>query len=278
MRDQKPVRQHSISISRNLEICTLKKIIGSLFLGAALLVAASASAQTFTNLNDIQYWVGSGTNQSALVISWNDTYTGQSGITPDSLVFGYNWNMPVSGTAPSVYNMLMAIESADTYLELTPVPAYSSPTNWTLYSAFYNLTSGTGQPVVGSPGRTGTEDGYAPAGDLYAEGWYTGYWQLFNATGDPYTSGTWKSSMAGLATDRLSNDSWNALSFDEALKATLPAPPDAEFAIPEPSCVVLTVAGIGILLYYHWLQANRERMKGVTGNNRFDFANNARTK
>jgi hypothetical protein len=83
----------------------MKKIV----LAASLLVvgAFGLRAQTLVqSFDDIQFWTGSGTNRSALVLQWND------GSTPTSLAWGYRW----SGNATGI-DMLKAIAGATT---LTP--------------------------------------------------------------------------------------------------------------------------------------------------------------
>jgi hypothetical protein len=221
------------------------KKIGAAPLMALVVVLSSACAfaQTFT-LSNIQYWVGSGTNQTALVVAWND------GITPDSLVFGYKWNMPGSGGAPTVYDMMAALQSADSDLRFYANPQFASPGDYALYSAFYNLTGGAG-PTVGVPGNLGgTESGFAPAGDHYEEGWYyNGFWGELLGDGNPYNGGAWDSnSPEGVSVDTLSNDLWVGLSFSTDLTnftTPNPATPSAVFpvAIPEPSGLFLFPLG-----------------------------------
>jgi len=224
-----------------------------LSLGAVLLFFAGAGARAATfGLSDIQYWVGSGTNQSALVISWND------GITPDSLVFGYKWDALASGGAPTVYDMMEALQSADSLLSFTANPLYNDPAtgDYALYSAFYDLT-GQGGPVVGLPYNLGgTENGHAPAGDHYKEGWYTGFWGEVLGTGDPYDGGSWDSfSGEGLAVDTLSDDGWFGLSFStDETNFTVPDPgfPTADFpvAVPEPAgALLLSMSAAGLFAF-----------------------------
>ena len=215
----------------------LKKIVACLFLGVAVLSAATASAQTFTFQN-IQYWVGTGTNESAMVITWND------GITPDSLVWGYKWNMPASGTAPTIYDMMQAIQTADHRLQTTANPEYNSPGtgDYALYSVFFDLTGKGGSPVVGAPYNLGgTENGYPPyPGDHYKEGWYTGFWGEVIGVGNPYNSGSWNSTIPqGLAIDTIGNNSWSAVSFSTD---------ETNFTIPNPGfpTAVSIPAGSGV--------------------------------
>ena len=230
------------------------KVVGGLLLGAAFMLTAKVSAQgqDFT-LSDIQYWVGSGTNQCALVISWND------GVTPDSLVFGYNWNTPKSGDDPTVYDMMQAIQTADPLLSFTAHPRFNNPGggDYALYSAFYNLT-GKGGATVGTPGDLGgAEDGSAPAGDHYKEGWViNGFWGELEGIGDPYDGGSWTSAypqVQGLAIDTLNNDSWYGLSFStDETNFTISDPgfPTAVFPIPEPSSLWLCSLGAAGLFVF----------------------------
>ena len=221
----------------------MKKIIrGLLCIAALCFFAPGVSAQTFdfTNLN---YVVGTGSNESALVITWDD------GITPDSLVWGYKWNMPVSGTAPTIYNMLQAIQAADPRLQITANPKYDSPNTgvYAVYSVFYDLTGKGGNPVVGLPlNLGGMEDGYPPdPGDHYREGWYTGFWGEVLGVGNPYTTGSWNTTTPrGVAVDRISNNGWYGLSFstDASYPFTIPKPgyptavaPPGGLAVPVPA-------------------------------------------
>ncbi len=65
------------------------------FTKAALVCAAIFSLVTaraeFTGFESINYWVGSGSNQAAMVIDWND------GTTTQSYVWGYRWDGDATG-------------------------------------------------------------------------------------------------------------------------------------------------------------------------------------
>ena len=52
--------------------------------------------------DDIQYWVGNGSNKAALVIEWHD------GNRPDAMVWGYRWDGEATG-----HDMIVAIAQAD---------------------------------------------------------------------------------------------------------------------------------------------------------------------
>ena len=57
--------------------------------------------------DDIQYWVGNGSNKAALVIEWHD------GNQPDAMVWGYRWDGEATG-----HDMIVAIAQADPRLVL----------------------------------------------------------------------------------------------------------------------------------------------------------------
>ena len=57
--------------------------------------------------DDIQYWVGNGSNKAALVIEWHD------GNRPDAMVWGYRWDGEATG-----HDMIVAIAQADPRLVL----------------------------------------------------------------------------------------------------------------------------------------------------------------
>ncbi|MDR1877591.1 MAG: DUF5074 domain-containing protein [Flavobacteriaceae bacterium] len=61
----------------------------------------SAADETFS-FDDIEYWVGEGSNKAALVVQWND------GKTQDALVWGYKWDGDAYGI-----DMINAIAKAD---------------------------------------------------------------------------------------------------------------------------------------------------------------------
>jgi hypothetical protein len=203
---------------------------------AVLFGGAFASAQTFT-LSNIQNWVGTGTNQAGLVISWND------GKAPDSLVFGYRW----SGADPTVFGMMQAIDAANPRFSFTAHPSYP---NASVFSVFYDLTGNGGVPVIGTPGDLGgPENGHAAfAGDHYAEGWYTGFWGEVVGVGNPYNGGSWNSTTLpqGVGNDTVTNNSWFGLSFtSDLINFNIPDPsfPTDPTATPEPSSVCLLSLG-----------------------------------
>lgn len=71
----------------------------------AMTLSAAILDTTFS-FNDIKFWVGEGTNQAALVISWHDG----SETNPDHMVWGYKW--PTGETRKGL-DMIKAIAQAD---------------------------------------------------------------------------------------------------------------------------------------------------------------------
>src|SRR3974390_1833771 len=65
-----------------------RNTLRNLMLAALAAFSFTAPAPDFSN---IQFWVGSGANQAALVIDWRD------GLTPESLLWGYRWNGSATG-------------------------------------------------------------------------------------------------------------------------------------------------------------------------------------
>lgn len=57
---------------------------------------------TTISFSDVQYWVGTGSNQAAFVVQWNDSKN------PDALVWGFKWDGNATGE-----DMLKAIAKAD---------------------------------------------------------------------------------------------------------------------------------------------------------------------
>ncbi len=206
---------------------------------AVLFGGAIAHAQTFT-LSDIQNWVGTGANQAALVVAWND------GKTPDSLVFGYRWS--AADADPTVFGMMQAIDAANPRFSFTAHPSFFSGS---VFSVFYDLTGNGGAPVVGIPQDLGgPENGHALfPGDHYREGWFTGFWGEFTGFGNPYNGGSWTSdypTVQGVGVDTVSNNSWFGLSFSsDVINFTAPNPgfPTEATATPEPSSVCLLALG-----------------------------------
>ncbi len=238
------------------------------------LFAASSSAQSSFDFSNINFWIGTGTNQSALVIDWND------GKASETLAWGYNWNADAEGNSPTALNMLLAIASADPRLLVSPHPKYTSPSYFGLYSIYFNTTNDGSLATVGVPGDYGDHiqldvnsnpvlDSHgdpvwvngqelgtgALATDHYKEGWMiNGSWCYFSADQNPYGAGAWISPWDfGMSGRSLVNGSWDGLAFGTDIvydsgysyfTSSDPSTPVAVEPVPEPSSVALILLGL----------------------------------
>ena len=79
--------------------------------------------------SDIQYWVGSGSNEAIFIVSWDESSPAQS------LAWGYRWN----GTKTAA-DMLLEIDNADSRLSISGVSSgYISDISY--YDGTYNLAT-----------------------------------------------------------------------------------------------------------------------------------------
>lgn len=135
------------------------------------------SVSSTVDFSKINFWVGTGSNESALVISWGDGKGGDK-----NLVWGYRWNDAATGA-----DMLMAVAAADPrfYLLMNSGTQYGSA-----FGGYGFDLNGNGdiQLVTGN-GTFDLTDGAYDCGnytfddfssndpeDHWAAGWYKGYW------------------------------------------------------------------------------------------------------
>jgi hypothetical protein len=167
-------------------------------------VTAAADGATVSSMGDVQFWVGSGANQAALVIDWND------GKSPESLAWGFRWDGSATGQT-----MLDAIKSADP--RLTQTPGGGGPA--TVYGLGFDV-DGDGFAINGS-GDTATP---SDPDDHYRAGWFSsGFWTYWvnNSgqttlpnqanVGDP--ASRWQSASGSYTTRALVNNDWDGWSF-----------------------------------------------------------------
>lgn len=172
---------------------------------------ASAIAGPVVNIDDIEFWVGTGANHAGLALDWQGDATAEN-----SLVWGYRWD----GIAKGV-DMLNAVVAADPRLY-----------------AKQGTISGLGFAVIGlgydanNDGQFALDDdtffdeqGFATSspsdgavsvdpGDWYAEGWFvSGFWHYGIASTSPFDGGTWGRSGGGISNRSLANGSWDSLAF-----------------------------------------------------------------
>ena len=227
-------------------------------------------AQVIDGFKDIVAWAGTGANQSALVIQWNDTKS------PVALTWGFRWD---TGAAPNVNDMLLSVMQANVGLFARGDSAtgygaayygfgYSSNFGGTLaltgaqnpagLLATVTFVNGFSDMNVSS---SATESPWssinvAPAypADRYQEGWNdNGFWaQLDGAIGTSYSSTTWTASGTGTS-ESLVNNGWYGFTFGgvdpDTYASTAPLPGTVYAAVPEPVTLPLMLLATGILLY-----------------------------
>lgn len=194
--------------------------------------AMVAQGSTFS-ANDVEFWVGTGTNQSVLVVDWDGSSSADV-----SLVWGYRWSNPTT-----TEDMLLAVLAADPrmYAKISPPQAsgvalygvgydqnangsFDLSDNTSFNSSGFSMTAAPFYPVA-----TATENA-----DWYAEGWEDAFWNFANAEENPFHSGSWSTAMVGISNRVLSDGSWDSLAFDANLSfndfAANPAPAFAPLA------------------------------------------------
>jgi hypothetical protein len=233
---------------------TMRKHCRSLPLAIALAVAVLAPrAAQAISFADIEFWVGEGTNQAALVLDWKD-----GSFTTSAYAWGYRWE---DGVSPSAQDMLYAIagpiEIRDPSLPTHPVIETLSGADPRLglemmrYGIFGDALYGMGYDIDDDGGFTYdyVSGGPADPDDLYTEGWDTGFMNYSIGNGPDTDSVTWLPSFLGMADTLLANNDWHGFVWDpgftmEAVpsEVILPAPaPAGTDIIPEPATSLLVV-------------------------------------
>jgi len=169
-----------------------------------------SNAGIVTSLDDVEFWVGSGANRTALVLDWDGEIS-----TDESLVWGYRWDGAASGE-----DMFRDILAADARL-FTKISA-SGPTGIAVYGLGYDKNDdcefaiddgtifGMDGIYVSSPTDLGTS---VDPNDLYTEGWYLGFWHVGTAATNPYDGGSWVNSFLGIGSVNLANNAWTSLAY-----------------------------------------------------------------
>ncbi|BBO86548.1 hypothetical protein DSCO28_71140 [Desulfosarcina ovata subsp. sediminis] len=221
-----------------------------------IIAMAAGSAQAFT-FDDIEFWVGEGENQAALVIDWQDDSL------DEALVWGYRWDGEATGE-----DMLMAIVGQcdvwnartgnfkkTTTGEDSRLYAYL---HWwrdlgsmTLYGLGYD-SDNDGFTYVPESGENGHAD---DPDDLYYEGWNYGYWSYWlDDDGDEIIGNSMSYSGWGMSLRALSNNSVDLWGWDDDLDSFYGGGdgigiPDEPFAaapapVPLPGAVLLLGSGL----------------------------------
>ena len=165
-------------------------------------------------MDDIVYWVGTGSNKAAFVVQWNDAKN------PDALVWGFKWDGNATGE-----DMLKAIAKADKrfFSLLYQGTQYGSAIGGLGFDldgkgtiGLYNNGNTTYPlyPVDGFVNTTAYDfDNYTAIdpNDHWGAGWYTGYWSYW--VKDP-TDTDFGYSGLGASSRQLHNGSWDVWNFN----------------------------------------------------------------
>lgn len=164
-------------------------------------------------MDDIKFWVGTGSQKAALVIEWHD------GKTPDALVWGYKWDGEKYGI-----DMIRDIVQADP--RLTFLTHMTGPMGYTIGGLGYHIdksgnqyliyNNDTKNPIYPEKGIVSTDKynydkwTYSDTKDHWCAGWYNGYWSYW--VKDNRTD-AWEYSNWGASSRKLVNGSWDGWSF-----------------------------------------------------------------
>jgi hypothetical protein len=202
------------------------------------MVVLLASAVGFANMtfDDIDVWTGTGANQAALVIDWND---GPSELVK---VWGFRWD----GTATGA-DMLRAVCAADPDFYAM---GYATGSGIVFGGFGYNTDADENFDITNGTSMGSFIDGYmavnnyefdgwhaADAADNWAGGWWVdGFWSY-----NVFQDGVWGWPGGSGASDRtLQNGSWDGWSWAPDFNMTAPS----VTPVPEPAAITLLAAGL----------------------------------
>lgn len=232
----------------------LKTSAKHLLLTACLLAPVGfAAAQDPFTLDDIEVWVGTGTNEIGIAIDWDGFDNAGPSETAPSLAWGFRYNDP-NTTAEDALRALLA---ADTRLVGKfqffdfgggPVPfllglGYDANGDGAL-----NIENALGNPELFNP-ATGiavaeeiTGASSVDPNDAYIEDLFNGFWELSTTSGPTATG--FVSSSSGIADVLLTPGMFLGFAFASDFSMSV-APNNIVAAVPEPSTLVLLIAGAG---------------------------------
>ena len=234
---------------------TLRLCVAGLLLGG---LTNSLPAAPITGFDDISYWVGSGSNRSALVIQWND------GEQPSSVVWGYRWD---DLAAPNVETLMFDLAGQISFVPAgvppgtPPVVPPGADSRLSLAVDVFtwgNLISGISYDQNGLDSgefsqTVRDQSGYGSGGES---------WTLYTlGTGSAWPTGSVLPSDFGISDTALVNNGWFGFSYTAAF-----APPDYDpvaftfdapvSAVPEPSGIFLAATGV-VLVFLRRRHATR---------------------
>jgi hypothetical protein len=179
--------------------------------GVVLPKPVSKSPYNYT-FNDVQFWVGEGSNRAMFIVLWPD------GKIPVALAWGYKWNGEKHGV-----DMVFDIAKVDSRLFV--LGEYTGPLGVAIGGIGYNINGNSIQlkdpngnlhtPVNGGVDGVGYNyDGWTctdPSAH-WNSGWYGGYWSYWVSDNGPNSQ--WYYSNLGASSRPLVNNSVDAWWFD----------------------------------------------------------------
>jgi hypothetical protein len=201
------------------------------------------------SFDSIQFWVGEGENQAALIIDWYDEKGSNS-----ALVWGYRWD-----NAETKYgiDMILAVAKADERFMF--IGGYSW--DWTIGGFGYDITnSGIHYITRGDVTHYANEDGVIDLGGNYdydgwsygdpeghfQAGWMDGYWSYQIAEGEDINFGY---SGVGAGSRVLQNNSVDGWGYQEgwdSFTGMLPRMPFVYVPAPQPDAIHVTDVKLNI--------------------------------
>ncbi len=222
------------------------KCVPACAMAGAVAVTSIASASPYANFDfdDIDYWVGSGSNQAALVIDF------ASPAGSSSYAWGYRWDGIATGedmfTAIAGTTIIRGRDGGSLVDTLAGHDSRLYLRSSAFGGSLGNSVFGIGYDADGdggafTSGSEGDETGFASdPDDHYREGWFDGYWSYWLAEAD---TTAWGYSGFGFSNRVLANDSWDGWSFQTFVPEYSGGEPGIPVAasVPEPG----TLAAIG---------------------------------
>lgn len=230
------------------------------FTAVALISLGSVGAAgTVTTMDDIEFWVGSGPNETALAIDFD-------GASPsdESLVWGYRFTGPATGE-----DMFRAVVGGDERL----FAKISTPGGFGIsifgigYDAnddgAFGIDDGTSfDSMTGIAAGSGAADGAQAVDemDFYEEGFFDAFWHLGVSEGNPFDGGSWASAGTGVTGVVLADGDWLSLAYDADFSLTDFAENPVAAPVPEPPAGPLLLAAAAMLSLLAVRRRGRDRL------------------
>lgn len=171
---------------------------------------STAAARAPGSFGDVQFWVGTGANQAALVIDFND------GKTNEAFLWGYRWD-----GAATAEDMVRDVVDTDPYLlwfESAPgafgVSVFGMGYDEDHDGGAFSYGGVLSPPATGPWTSTGADDvgnGPTDADDHFKSAWLSGnFWGLVLSANN---GSTWTGAMTGISGETLDNGEWIGMTF-----------------------------------------------------------------